>query len=252
MRRNLKMSRLLSLPPEVRNFIMDFAYCYDKVYIHRSDGGKYSSSDKDVTGCTLAPVKTAQYVCRQLRAETYSLKLKQASIVAVEGVVFDKLRREKHSWLDYITRQLIIYGNVPNGLNFNPCEVFLHEHLIKFAFARPTVNIRVVVDELNWATSMETFIALGWTIRAALRGGACPLSSRAKFIKNWQRRVDWQNLNAKDLRFFPREPSFDESEFRAWFDRGKSTFKIGCLLPYYNKDMATVVKDMKSWWEEGL
>jgi hypothetical protein len=247
MERNAKESPLISLPPEIRNRIFQFAYS-SRVYFLIIKGNIIASS----SGMKLLRSNNAQRACRQLRLETHGLEYKLNNPYKILAPLFKRMCRAKDKRLQNITNRVHICGDM--RLKENPDEVLLHDMILDLAWKNPKAKISVQVIDLHFDTTrgrtLQGFFSLAGVILMAMRG-QIRHGVPSKSIKNWQRRKSIGQLNAPNLRFVPAKSFFEEEKFRR-LASGDGSYLKGIVLPHYGNDLERLVEEVKGWYKNGL
>lgn len=202
-------SLLLQLPGELRNAIYMHIIVGKVHFLLAKDGTVYeSASSKEPK-----PYNKLRGVCRQLQAETCNFYLQTKQPYIIEGRTFIAMCEAKDPRLHNLCNIIELYGDM--DLRKRPDEAILHNNILALAWNNPQATVIVRLDRLHFDTSdkrtFNGFVNFAGVVLAAFRGFR-KFRYSSDVVAKWQRRKDVKELNAPNLRFFPRDEVCDMDE----------------------------------------
>lgn len=207
----------LNLPSELRNKIVEFAMPKEgEVYLRRR--GTALMFYKHFHGGM--PLNQIRNACKQLRAEMTGMECKFNHVIA-EGPLFYQLIREWNASQKKLLRRVTLLPLDASFFNVKkPDEAILHG-LLDLCLQNRDIKMCVCLAHWNLSPqTFNTFLDIPSIIQCTLRGnGKVFASSEHKMIERWRCRKPMGQVDAPNLRFFPRDTDLDLERFQTSYKR---------------------------------
>jgi hypothetical protein len=250
--RQLANAPLLRLPKELRDMI--YSYVFISPIKFCLQNGKVLTS-KFTT--YYEPFNRVQFVCRQLYEDTHDKECFQKNITMKMHVdIFKNMFSDKDQRLDMLDiheNKLVIFGEM--NLCDNPDKLLLHDKLLRMAWLNPNASFMIILDELQFqhvdGRSLIGFLSRAGAILRAIRGDGRWEGSNSTLEGKWRERKSLAELNARNIRFFPRNVELDVEEFCRL--ASKSGYGVKHIIDsQYNGYRGHLLMEVKKWYEDGL
>jgi hypothetical protein len=243
-----KNTGFLDLPGELRNEIVNLAMPKGRiVYLKKRQTG-LSFWDSIEGG---KPVNQIRNTCKQLRAEMSGIEC-QFNHVVSEGPLFYDLIRGWNSSQKSLLGEITLLPLKKEFFNVQkPVEHVLHT-FIDLCLENQWITLDIGLGHWNFQPQQfSTFLLVPTVILKALRGtGDVFTSSGHEMIRKWQRGKDVDQLNANNLRFFPRDTELDTKRLRRAYE--KSMYK-GRIFEVFGAENANeFIQVVRGWHTNGV